>query len=241
MTKGGQPRGDGRDLELRAPAVVSAEAAARRYGTGGAATLAVRGVTLAVAPGEFVALMGPSGCGKSTLLNLLGGMDLPTSGVIWLAGQDTSALADDGLTALRRRAVGFVFQAFHLLPTLTVEENIAVPLRLAGVAAGERVGELAATLGIAGRLRAWPHELSGGEAQRVALARALVHRPALVVADEPTGNLDTAAAAVVLELLGRVGPERGAAVVMATHSPEAAARAQRTLHMRDGVLLEAAE
>lgn len=217
-------------------AVVRAEAAGRRYGSGAAATDAVREVTLAVEPGEFVALMGPSGCGKSTLLNLLGGMDLPTTGHIWLAGRDTRALSDDALTALRRRAVGFVFQAFHLLPTLTVAENIVVPLRLAGERVGARVAELAERLGIAGRLHLFPHQLSGGEAQRAALARALIHRPQLLLADEPTGNLDTQAAGVVLDLLSRVGGDEGAAVVMATHSQEAAARARRTLHMRDGRL-----
>ncbi|TAN22658.1 MAG: ABC transporter ATP-binding protein [Acidobacteria bacterium] len=220
-------------------AVVRADAVSKRYGAGGAATLAVRDVSLQIEPGEFVALMGRSGCGKTTLLNLLGAMDLPTRGHVWLAGQDTSALADDALTALRRRSVGFVFQAFHLLPTLTVEENITVPLRLAGQPAGSRVLELADRLGIASRLAAYPHQLSGGEAQRAALARALIHRPALIIADEPTGNLDTQAAATVIDLLGRLSREQNAAVVMATHSPEAAAHAGRTLHMRDGELIAA--
>lgn len=224
---------------LRGSAVVFADAVSKLYGAGSAATLAVRDASLQVEPGEFVALMGPSGCGKTTLLNLLGAMDLPTRGHVWLAGHDTSALADDALTVLRRRSVGFVFQAFHLLPTLTVEENITVPLRLAGQSAGSRVHELADRLGIASRLAAYPHQLSGGEAQRAALARALIHRPALIIADEPTGNLDTQAAATVIDLLSRLGREQGAAVVMATHSPEAAVHAGRTLHMRDGALLPA--
>lgn len=222
-------------------AVVRADAVSKRYGSGSAATLAVRDASLQLGPGEFLALMGRSGCGKTTLLNLLGAMDLPTSGHVWLAGQDTSALSDNALTALRRRTVGFVFQAFHLLPTLTVAENIAIPLRLAGQPAGSRVHELAERLGIASRLDAYPHQLSGGEAQRAALARALIHRPALIIADEPTGNLDTQAAATVMDLLSRLSREQGAAVIMATHSPEAAARAARTLHMRDGELLPVAE
>ncbi|MGH9466222.1 MAG: ABC transporter ATP-binding protein [Terriglobales bacterium] len=224
------------------PQVVRAESVSKRYGAGSASTAAVREVSLAIAPGEFVALMGPSGCGKTTLLNLLGGMDLPTSGHVWLAGQDTAALRDPALTVLRRRSVGFVFQAFHLLPTLTVAENIAVPLRLAGAGAGAgaRVNELAERLGITGRLAAYPHELSGGEAQRAALARALIHRPQLLLADEPTGNLDSQAAATVLALLAELSRAQGAAVVMATHSAEAAARADRRLAMRDGRLREGA-
>ncbi|MGH9414367.1 MAG: ABC transporter ATP-binding protein [Terriglobales bacterium] len=223
---------------LRA-AVVRADGVSKLYGQGAAVTLAVRDVSLSVMPGEFVALMGRSGCGKTTLLNLLAGMDLPSSGEVWLAGQATAALHDDALTALRRRSVGFVFQAFHLLPTLTVEENITVPLRLAGVAAGERVGELAERLGIAARLGAYPHEISGGEAQRTALARALIHRPALLVADEPTGNLDTQAAAVVMTLLAQLSREQGAAVIMATHAADAAAHAGRVLQMRDGAIVVA--
>ncbi|MGH9486022.1 MAG: ABC transporter ATP-binding protein [Terriglobales bacterium] len=217
-------------------AVVRAEGVSKRYGSGEAATEAVRAVTLAVEPGEFVALMGPSGCGKTTLLNLLGGMDLPSAGRVILAGQDTARLSDDELTRLRRGAVGFVFQAFHLLPTLTVEENITVPLRLAGQKGGGRARELAERLGIASRIGAYPHELSGGEAQRAALARALIHRPGLILADEPTGNLDTQAAARVVQLLAELSREQNSAVVMATHSAEAAASADRILRMRDGAL-----
>lgn len=213
--------------------VVEARKVAKRY----ASTLALREVSLAVGRGEFVALMGRSGCGKSTLLNLLGGMDLPSEGSVILAGNDTRCLTDNALTALRRRSVGFVFQAFHLLPTLTVQENIEMPLRLAGTdGAGARARELAAAVEMDARLQAFPRELSGGELQRVAIARALVHQPSLVLADEPTGNLDTDSAALALELLSRLARQSGAAVVMATHSAEAAAVATRIVRMRDGCL-----
>lgn len=214
--------------------VVEAQAVGKLYGN----TRALRDVSFAVAPGEFIALMGRSGCGKSTLLNLLGAMDTPTEGRVLLAGEDTRTLGDDALTALRRRAVGFVFQAFHLLPTLTVQENIEMPLRLAGAAVGiaARARELAAQVEMAAKLEAFPRELSGGELQRVAIARALVHQPRLVLADEPTGNLDSQSAALVLERLARLAREQGSAVVMATHSAEAAAIAGRILQLRDGCL-----
>ena len=218
-------------------AVVEAVAASKRYGSGASVFLAVRDVTMAVAPGEFLALMGRSGCGKTTLLNLLGAMDMPSAGVVRLAGQDTRQGSDEALTALRRRYVGFVFQAFHLLPTLTVRENIELPLLLGGAPErGARVEALAARVGLVAKLDSYPTELSGGEMQRVALARALVHRPRLVIADEPTGNLDSHAAAAVLELLRELSRDAGAAVVMATHSQDAAAWADRRLHMRDGAL-----
>lgn len=213
--------------------VVEAQAVGKQYGS----AVALREVSLAVAPGEFVALMGRSGCGKSTLLNLLGAMDLPTRGRVILAGQDTGALGDNALTGLRRRVVGFVFQAFHLLPTLTVQENIEMPLRLAGAPdASARARELAGAVEMDDRLHSFPRELSGGELQRVAIARALVHRPRLVLADEPTGNLDSQSAAVVLGLLAHLAREQGTAVVMATHSSEAAAIATRILRLRDGCL-----
>ncbi|MGH9393286.1 MAG: ABC transporter ATP-binding protein [Terriglobales bacterium] len=194
-----------------------------------------------MAAGEFIALMGRSGCGKTTLLNLLGGMDLPSQGKIWLAGRDTAALSDDALTALRRSSVGFVFQAFHLLPTLSVSENIELPLLLGARRQGgeARVAQMAEKVGLTAKLKSFPHELSGGEAQRVALARALIHQPALIIADEPTGNLDSQSAAMVLDLLARLSREQGAAVVMATHSAEAGARAQRILHLSDGALAAA--
>ncbi|MGH9481625.1 MAG: ABC transporter ATP-binding protein, partial [Terriglobales bacterium] len=175
-------------------AIVIAEAASKRYGGSVAATWALRGVCLAVGAGEFVAVTGRSGCGKTTLLNLLGAMDLPSSGRIVLRGRETNGLDDDGLTALRRTSVGFVFQAFHLLPTLSVRENIAMPLALAGLRADRRLAALAARLELAEKLDAFPHQLSGGEMQRVALARALIREPVLLLADEPTGNLDNQSA-----------------------------------------------
>ncbi len=217
-------------------AIVRAEHAAKRYGEGEAATWALRDVSLVVAAGEFVAVTGRSGCGKSTLLHLLGGMDLPTRGEVWLLGQATTALGDDALTALRRGGVGFVFQAFHLLPTLTVRENIELPLTLAGRARGGRAAELAAAVELAHKLDRFPGELSGGEQQRAAIARALVHEPALIVADEPTGNLDSQSAELVLQLLTRLSRERNAAVVLATHSAEAAGLADRTVTLADGAV-----
>ncbi|MGN6591370.1 MAG: ABC transporter ATP-binding protein [Terriglobales bacterium] len=224
--------------EAQPAAVVRAEAVSKRYGSGPAATAALRSVTLAVAPGEFVAIMGRSGGGKTTLLNLLGGMDLPTTGAVYLDGHNTAALTDDALTLLRRRILGFVFQAFHLLPTLTVAENIAVPLWLAGASPGarERVAAASARVGLADKLRSFPNQLSGGEAQRVAVARALIHSPRLVLADEPTGNLDTHAAASVIDLLHQLSREQGSAVVLVTHNPDAARHADRTLQLSDGVL-----
>lgn len=218
--------------------VVRAEAVSKRYGSGSAATEALRSVTLAVAPGEFVAVMGRSGGGKTTLLNLLGGMDLPTTGAVYLDGHNTAALSDDALTLIRRRALGFIFQAFHLLPTLTVAENIAVPIWLAGAPAGaqQRVAAAAARVGLSDKLSSFPSQLSGGEAQRVAVARALIHAPRLVLADEPTGNLDTSAAAAVIDLLHQCSREQNIAVVLVTHSPEAARFAGRILHLRDGAL-----
>ena len=209
----------------------------KRYGAGAAATEALRSVTLAVTPGEFVAIMGRSGGGKTTLLNLLGGMDVPSSGVIYLDGHNTATLSDDALTLLRRRTLGFVFQAFHLLPTLTVAENFAVPLWLSSATdVRERVAASAARVGLTAKLPSFPNQLSGGEAQRVAVARTLIHAPRLVLADEPTGNLDTTAAAVVIDLLHQLSREQGSAVVLATHSAEAARHADRTLYLGDGVL-----
>ncbi|HVB39539.1 MAG TPA: ABC transporter ATP-binding protein [Terriglobales bacterium] len=218
--------------------VVRADNVRKCYGAGAGATEAVHQVSLSVAAGEFVALMGPSGCGKTTLLNLLGAMDLPTSGTVWLDGRNTSELDDNALTALRRQRVGFVFQAFHLLPTLTVAENIEMPLLLLRDldARAARIAALAERVGLGNKLRAFPGELSGGEMQRAAIARALIHRPRLVIADEPTGNLDSQSAARVLDLMAELSREAGAAVVMATHSRDAAAYASRVVHLRDGAI-----
>ena len=194
---------------------------------------------LSVAPGELVAIVGESGSGKSTLLNLIAGLDEPDGGRVLVGGQDLAALDDDARTRLRRAQLGFVFQSFHILPHLRIGQNIELPLVLLGVAAGERqqrVAELLVAVGLAGRADSLPRELSGGELQRVAVARALVHRPLLVLADEPTGNLDTETAAMVMRLLVAQIRGRGAAGVLVTHSAAAAALADQVLLLRQGRL-----
>jgi len=206
--------------------------------TGGTATVsALAGVSFSLERGDFVALMGPSGCGKSTLLHLCGAMDRPTNGSIALEGRALAALSDDALTGLRRDRIGFVFQFFNLLPTLTLGDNIALPCLLGGMPALEaekRAGRLAARVGIGHRLKHYPQEVSGGEMQRAALARALVHEPALLVADEPTGNLDSENGANVLALLSELNRELGITILLATHATEVASAATRVLRMRDG-------
>jgi putative ABC transport system ATP-binding protein len=196
-------------------------------------------VTLEIAAGEFVALVGRSGCGKSTLLNLAGAMDFPTSGRVLLDGVATADLYDAQLTTLRREKVGFIFQSFQLLHTLTVYENVELPLLLAGKAgAREAARERLSTVELAGLGERFPHQLSGGQMQRVAIARALIHSPRLLLADEPTGNLDTTTGALILALLERLTREQNTATVMATHSPEAAALADTVVRLRDGKVEE---
>ena len=206
------------------------------YGEGDDAVRALSGVSLEVARGEMVALVGPSGCGKSTLLNLVGCVDLPSSGTVFVDGCATGGLSDDALTRLRRERVGTVFQFFNLLPALRVADNVALPLvlqRVARVDVDARVAAVLADVGIAEKARAYPAQLSGGQLQRVAIARAIVHRPAIVLADEPTGNLDSQSGAVVLALLRELA-DAGQAILMATHSADAAARCDRSVTMRDG-------
>lgn len=215
---------------------VTVERAVKRYDGD---ILALDDVSFSVGAGEFVALLGPSGCGKSTLLNLIGGIDLPTKGRVVVAGRDTSALSDDELTLLRRDRVGTVFQFFNLIPTLTVEENVALPLVLQGCKRSEtreRVAAALARVGLSDRARAYPPAVSGGQMQRAAIARAVIHAPDVVLADEPTGNLDSHNGAVVLEMLREIA-DRGQTIVMATHSAEAAAYADRALNLRDGKLV----
>ncbi len=196
---------------------------------------ALRGVSLDCPSGHVTALLGRSGCGKTTLLNLCGAMDFPTSGEVTLAGQVTSNLDDARLTHLRRHKIGFVFQFFQLLPALTALENVELPLLLSGAKNTEATAmERLRWVGLEEKARALPYQLSGGQMQRVAIARALAHDPAIVVADEPTGNLDTASGDTILKLLRRAADEFGAAVVMATHSAEAAAIADARVRMRDG-------
>jgi putative ABC transport system ATP-binding protein len=209
----------------------------KTYQVGGADIEAVSDISLDVAAGEFVAVVGPSGCGKSTLLHLCGAMDRPTSGRLLLDGTRLDDMDDDQLTRLRRSRIGFVFQFFNLLPTLTLVENIALPLLLDGV--GERASldtarALAGRVGLDGRLDHYPSQLSGGELQRGAIARAVVHRPALVIADEPTGNLDSDTGGRVLALLADLNRDLGVTLLLATHAAEVAAAANRVVHIRDG-------
>ncbi len=221
--------------------LVVAESLEKVYAGGAAPVHALRGVSLTIERGEFIAVMGPSGCGKSTLLHLCGAMDRPTRGRVALDGRDLSGLDDRVLTQVRRAEVGFVFQFLNLLPTLTIADNIALPLLLAGVAAAEattRARELAERVGIGNRFTHYPQQVSGGELQRAAIARALVHRPALVVADEPTGSLDSQNGEIVMALLADLNRELAVTVLLATHAGEVARAAHRTIHMRDGQILD---
>jgi ABC-type lipoprotein export system ATPase subunit len=202
---------------------------------------ALADVSLEVAPGTFAALMGPSGCGKSTLLHLVAGVDLPTVGEVWVNGQELSRLSDAALSRFRRDQVGIVYQFYNLLPTLSAGENVALPALLTGVrtrVAQERADDWLKQVGMLHRRDHWPHELSGGEMQRVAIARALVNGPSILLADEPTGNLDSKAGLEVLDLLGRLNLERRVTILLATHSQEAAAYAHRLIRMRDGTVLQ---
>ena len=217
--------------------MIRLEQVTRVYPIGGADVRAIDGITLTIPTGEFVALMGPSGCGKTTLINLIGAIDRPTSGGVWLDEERLDLLSDDRLTRLRRTNIGIVYQFFNLLPTLSASENIGLPLLLYGLPAREiaaRVARQLEQVGLAHRAHHWPHELSGGEQQRVAIARAIVAEPRVILADEPTGNLDSVAGGAVLELLQRLNREGRQTIVLATHSAEAARRAGRIVHLRDG-------
>jgi putative ABC transport system ATP-binding protein len=221
--------------------LVRFEAVARTYRSGPVDVEALRPTTLAIAAGEYVALTGPSGSGKSTMLHVMGCLDRPTAGRYLLGGRDVSALADADLAAVRNATIGFVFQRFHLLRDESASRNVELPLLYAGVPPAERrrrAAEALAQVGLADRARHLPGQLSGGEQQRVALARALVKAPRLLLADEPTGNLDSASGARVLALLDAEN-RRGTTVVLITHDPEVAAHARRRLAIRDGVVTEA--
>ena len=218
--------------------VLSASDLTRRYGEGDTAVDALRGVSLDVPKGQLTAVMGPSGSGKSTLMHILAGLDKPTSGEVTIAGTEISKLSDSDLTKLRRRNIGFIFQFFNLLPMLTAAENIVLPLKLAGVSPDKAwLAELIDRVGLADRLTHRPSELSGGQQQRVAVARALATRPAIVFADEPTGNLDSRASADVLGLLRSAADERGQAIAMVTHDAVAAATADRVVFLADGAVV----
>ena len=219
--------------------IVSLQEVSKDYLTDGQPLHALSGLSLNVERGEFVALVGRSGCGKSTLLNLAGAMDFPTSGKVLLDGISTSSLNDSGLTQLRRERVGFIFQSFQLLHTLTVFENVELPLLLAGKhnpreAARDRL----AWVELEGLGDRFPHQLSGGQMQRVAIARALIHSPSILLADEPTGNLDTTTGNLILELLRRLTWEQDTATIVATHSLEAASLANTVVRLRDGKIEE---
>jgi len=217
------------------PAVVSATEIARRYGAGDTAVDALRGVSLEVLSGELVAVMGPSGSGKSTLMHILAGLDRPTAGEVRIAGREITSMSDNELTRLRRAHIGFVFQFFNLLPMLTAEENVTLPLRIAGRKIEQDWLEtVLASVGLGERRTHRPSELSGGQQQRVAVARALLSRPTVLFADEPTGNLDSQTSAEILELLRRAVDDYDQTTIMVTHDPKAAAIADRVLHFADG-------
>jgi putative ABC transport system ATP-binding protein len=187
-----------------------------------------------VEPGGFVAIVGPSGSGKTTLLGLLAGLDRPSTGRVWLDGQDLDALDEDGRARLRRERVGFVFQSFQLIPTLTALENVQVPLELAGGDGAAPARDLLERVGLGGRGHHYPAQLSGGEQQRVALARAFSNRPRILFADEPTGNLDVRTGAVIIDLMGELNRQVGTTLVLVTHDPDLASRARRTIRLADG-------
>jgi ABC-type lipoprotein export system ATPase subunit len=224
--------------EIREP-ILRAERLHRTYRLPGVAVEALRGVDLEIYAGEFVAIMGPSGSGKSTLLNLLGGLDDPTGGVVYLAGQPISALPEEERARLRRQQFGFVFQSYDLLALLSARQNVEFPLAVAGVAAAvrrARATDLLAQLGLADKADAMPDELSGGQKQRVALARALANRPRVILADEPTGSLDSLMAGEVIALLRQVVSDYATSVVMVTHDAGDAGQADRIIRLRDGRL-----
>lgn len=222
-------------------AIVTTKGLTKVYGSGDTALTALDEVDLQIEAGEFIAVMGPSGCGKSTLLNLIGGLDAATSGTVTIDGAETSKLSDDEITRLRRERIGFVFQFFNLIPVLNAVENVALPLMLNGgrsTEANEAAALWLERVGLHARGLNRPDQLSGGQQQRVAVARALVTEPALVLADEPTGNLDSKSSQEVASLLRQVSAEWGRAILMVTHDPGIAAHADRIVFMRDGRIVD---
>ena len=212
--------------------------AVKVYGRGDTAVRALDGVTIDFAAGEFTAIMGPSGSGKSTLLHVVAGLDTVTSGQVFIGDTDLTRLGDKGLTALRRDRIGFVFQAFNLVPTLTAMENITLPMALAGRRPDKKwVRTVVDTVGLGSRLRHRPSELSGGQQQRVAVARALAGKPDIILADEPTGNLDTKTGEIVLGTFQELNKKEGRTIVLITHEPDVAEHAERIIHIRDGKIV----
>jgi putative ABC transport system ATP-binding protein len=223
------------EAPLSSTTAVTATALARTYGDGDSAVHALRGVSLTLPAGQFTAVMGPSGSGKSTLMHLLAGLDTPTSGTVQVAGHEITTMKDRELTRLRRRHIGFVFQSFNLLPTLSAQENIVLPLAIAGKKPpADEIDALIARVGLSERRGHRPVELSGGQQQRVAIARALITRPTVLFADEPTGNLDSESGAGILQLLRDAVDIDGQTTLMVTHDPRAAAIADRVLYLTDG-------
>ncbi|HEV8124475.1 MAG TPA: ABC transporter ATP-binding protein [Gemmatimonadales bacterium] len=214
--------------------MLTSESLTQVYLSGGRELTVLREVTFSIPAGEFLAIVGPSGSGKSTLLGLLAGLDRPRSGRVILDGQDLSTLSEDGRARLRGEKVGFVFQSFHLIPTLTARENVQVPLELRGEEARARADELLDRVGLAARAHHYPAQLSGGEQQRVALARAFSNRPRILFADEPTGNLDAATGQSVIELMDQLNRELGTTLVLVTHDSDLAGRARRMIRLMDG-------
>jgi putative ABC transport system ATP-binding protein len=220
--------------------VIQAENLTKIYKMGDMEVHALRGLSLEIKRGEVVAVMGPSGSGKSTLMNIIGCLDRPTAGEYMLDGERVSQLNNDQLATIRNRKVGFVFQSFNLLPRATALANVELPLRYAGLSRGRRERAQAAlhAVGLADRMTHRPNELSGGQQQRVAIARALVNEPAIILADEPTGNLDTQSGAEIMELLLSLNREHGTTLIIVTHDTEVATHSQRAIHIRDGVVAE---
>jgi putative ABC transport system ATP-binding protein len=222
-----------------APPAARTVALTKVYGEGDTRVTALGGVTVDIQQGRFTAVMGPSGSGKSTFMHCLAGLDQPTSGEVWIGGTELSKLKDDALTTLRRDAVGFIFQAFNLVPTLTALENITLPLDIAGRKVDQEwLDQVVATVGLAERLDHKPSQLSGGQQQRVAAARALASKPQIVFADEPTGNLDSRAGAEILGFLRRSVNEHGQTIVMVTHDPSAASYSDRAIFLADGLVVD---
>jgi putative ABC transport system ATP-binding protein len=222
--------------------VIDAHNLTKVYKMGEVEVHALRGLSMKIASGEIVSIMGPSGSGKSTLMNIIGCLDHPTSGEYILDGEDVSDLRDDQLASIRNRKVGFVFQSFNLLPRATALSNVELPLRYSGITSGRRqlAREALESVGLGDRVTHRPNELSGGQQQRVAIARALVNNPAIILADEPTGNLDTKSGDEIMQLLLNLNKDRGTTLIIVTHDPDVAAHTQRSIHIRDGAVEEIA-